>query len=108
MESMLSPEIKEGITAYVEIQQVPKIIKVGTVAGCMVKGSKIGRTNKTHLVRDGTVIYASELDFLKCFKDDVREVVADLDYGLDTTNFNDIQVGDMIEVHEETEIKKTL
>ena len=108
MEGMLSPEIKEEITAYVEVQQVFKITKVGTVAGCMVKEGKIKRTNKIRLIRDGIVIYAGELGSLKRFKDDAKEVVAGLDCGLNITNFNDILVGDMIEAYEETEIKKTL
>ena len=108
MEGMLSPEIKEEITAYVEVRQVFKITKVGTVAGCMVKEGKIKRTNKIRLIRDGIVIYAGELGSLKRFKDDAKEVVAGLDCGLNITNFNDIQVGDMIEAYEETEIKKTL
>ena len=108
MEGMLSPEIKEEITAYVEVQQVFKITKVGTVAGCMVKEGKIKRTNKIRLIRDGIVIYAGELGSLNRFKDDAKEVVAGLDCGLNITNFNDIQVGDMIEAYEETEIKKTL
>ena len=108
MEGMLSPEIKEEITAYVDVRQVFKITKVGTVAGCMVKEGKIKRTNKIRLIRDGIVIYAGELGSLKRFKDDVKEVVAGLDCGLNITNFNDIQVGDVIESYEETEIKKTL
>ena len=108
MEGMLSPEIKEEITANVEVQQVFKISKVGTVAGCMVKEGKIKRTNKIRLIRDGIVIYSGELGSLKRFKDDVKEVVAGLDCGLNITNFNDIQVGDIIEAYEETEIKKTL
>ena len=108
MEGMLSPEIKEEITAYVEVQQVFKISKVGTVAGCMVKEGKIKRSNKIRLIRDGIVIYSGELGSLKRFKDDVKEVVSGLDCGLNITNFNDIQVGDMIEAYEETEIKKTL
>ena len=108
MEGMLSPEIKEEITAYVEVQQVFKITKVGTVAGCMVKEGKIKRANKIRLIRDGIVIYAGELGSLKRFKDDAKEVVAGLDCGLNINNFNDIQVGDMIESYEETEIKKTL
>ena len=108
MEGMLSPEIKEEITANVEVQQVFKISKVGTVAGCMVKEGKIKRTNKIRLIRDGIVIYSGELGSLKRFKDDVKEVVSGLDCGLNITNFNDIQVGDIIEAYEETEIKKTL
>ncbi|MGM9760593.1 MAG: translation initiation factor IF-2 [Parabacteroides sp.] len=108
MEGMLSPEIKEEITANVEVQQVFKISKVGTVAGCIVKEGKIKRSNKIRLIRDGIVIYSGELGSLKRFKDDVKEVVAGLDCGLNITNFNDIQVGDVIEAYEETEIKKTL
>ena len=108
MEGMLSPEIKEEITANVDVMQVFKISKVGTVAGCMVKEGKIKRTNKIRLIRDGIVIYSGELGSLKRFKDDVKEVVSGQDCGLNITNFNDIQVGDVIEAYEETEIKKTL
>lgn len=108
MEGMLSPEIKEEITANVEVLQVFKISKVGTIAGCMVKEGKIKRTNKVRLIRDGIVIHAGELESLKRFKDDVKEVVSGQDCGLNITNFNDIQVGDIIEAYEETEIKKTL
>ena len=108
MEGMLSPEIREEITANVEVQQVFKISKVGTVAGCIVKEGKIKRTNKIRLIRDGIVIYSGELGSLKRFKDDAREVVAGQDCGLNITNFNDIQVGDVIEAYEETEVKKTL
>ena len=108
MEGMLSPEIREEITANVEVLQVFKISKVGTVAGCMVKEGKIKRTNKIRLIRDGIVIYSGELGSLKRFKDDAKEVVAGQDCGLNITNFNDIQVGDIIEAYEETEIKKTL
>ena len=108
MEGMLSPEIREEITANVEVQQVFKISKVGTVAGCIVKEGKIKRSNKIRLIRDGIVIYSGELGSLERFKDDAKEVVAGQDCGLNITNFNDIQVGDIIEAYEETEIKKTL
>ena len=108
MEGMLSPEIKEEITAYVEVLQTFKISKVGTVAGCMVKEGKIKRSNKIRLIRDGIVIYSGELGSLKRFKDDAKEVVAGQDCGLNSTNFNDVQVGDSIEAYEETEVKKTL
>ena len=108
MEGMLSPEIREEITANVEVQQVFKISKVGTVAGCIVKEGKIKRSNKIRLIRDGIVIYSGELGSLKRFKDDAKEVVAGQDCGLNITNFNEIQVGDIIEAYEETEIKKTL
>lgn len=108
MEGMLSPEIKEEITANVEVLQVFKITKVGTIAGCMVREGKIKRTNKVRVIRDGIVIHSGTLGSLKRFKDDVKEVVAGLDCGLNIENFNDIQVGDIIEAYEETEIKKTL
>ena len=108
MEGMLSPEIREEITANVEVQQVFKISKVGTVAGCIVKEGKIKRSNKIRLIRDGIVIYSGELGSLKRFKDDAKEVVAGQDCGLNIANFNDIQVGDIIEAYEETEIKNTL
>lgn len=108
MEGMLSPEIREEITAMVEVQQVFKISKVGTVAGCVVKEGKIKRSNKIRLIRDGIVIYSGELGSLRRFKDDAKEVVAGQDCGLNILNFNDIQVNDVIEAYEETEIKKTL
>ena len=108
MEGMLSPEIKEEITANVEVLQTFKISKVGTVAGCMVNEGKIKRSNKVRVIRDGIVIHTGELGSLKRFKDDVKEVVAGQDCGLNINNFNDIRVGDIIEAYEETEVKKTL
>ena len=108
MEGMLSPEIKEEITANVEVLQVFKITKVGTIAGCMVREGKIKRSSKVRVIRDGIVVHSGELESLKRFKDDVKEVVAGLDCGLNIVNYNDIQVGDIIEAYEETEIKKTL
>ena len=108
MEGMLSPEIKEEITANVEVLQVFKITKVGTIAGCMVREGKIKRSNKVRVIRDGIVVHSGELESLKRFKDDVKEVVAGLDCCLNIVNYNDIQVGDIIEAYEETEIKKTL
>ncbi|MCE5332469.1 MAG: translation initiation factor IF-2 [Bacteroidales bacterium] len=108
MEGMLSPEIKEEITATVEIREVFKITKVGTVAGCLVREGKIKRTNKIRIIRDGIVVYTGELDSLKRFKDDVKEVGTNYECGLNIKNYNDIRVGDMIESFEETEVKKTL
>ena len=80
MEGMLSPEIKEEITANVEVLQVFKITKVGTIAGCMVREGKIKRSNKVRVIRDGIVVHSGELESLKRFKDDVKEVVAGLDW----------------------------
>ena len=108
MEGMLSPEIKETIVATLEIQEVFKITKVGTIAGCMVKEGKIKRGNKVRVIRDGIVIHTGELGSLKRFKDDVKEVVAGLDCGLDIKNFNDINVGDIVEAFEETEVLRKL
>ncbi|MDU1905587.1 MAG: translation initiation factor IF-2 [Dysgonomonas sp.] len=108
MEGMLSPDIKEEITANVEVREVFKITKVGTVAGCMVKDGKIKRSHKIRLIRDGIVIYSGELGSLKRFKDDVKEVAAGYECGLNIHNYNDIKVGDIIEAFEEIEVKKTL
>ncbi|MCE5206020.1 MAG: translation initiation factor IF-2 [Porphyromonadaceae bacterium] len=108
MEGMLSPEIKEDITGNVEVLDVFKITKVGTVAGCMVRDGKIKRTSRIRLIRDGIVIFTGELDSLKRFKEDVKEVTSGYECGITIRNFNDIKVGDVIESYEETEIKKTL
>jgi translation initiation factor IF-2 len=105
---MLSPEIKEEITSIVEIREIFKITKVGTVAGCMVREGKIKRSNKIRLIRDGIVIYAGELGSLKRFKDDVKEVTQGYECGLNIHNFNDIKVGDIVEAFEEIEVKQTL
>jgi len=108
MEGMLTPEIKEEIIGTLEIREVFKITKVGTIAGCMVMEGKIRRNSKVRLIRDGIVIYSGELGSLKRFKDDAKEVVTGLECGLNIENFNDIKVGDMVEAYEETEMKKTL
>ena len=108
MEGMLSPEIKEEVTATVEVRETFHISKVGTVAGGIVKEGKIKRTNKIRLIRDGIVIYSGELGSLKRFKDDVKEVASGYECGLNITNYNDVKVGDLIEAYEEVEVKKTL
>jgi translation initiation factor IF-2 len=108
MEGMLSPEIKEEIVGTLEIQEVFKITKVGTIAGCMVREGKIRRNSKVRLIRDGIVVYSGELGSLKRFKDEAKEVVTGLECGLNIENFNDIKVGDMVEAYEETEHKKKL
>ncbi|MDR2497702.1 MAG: translation initiation factor IF-2 [Tannerellaceae bacterium] len=108
MEGMLAPEVKEEVTSLVEIREVFKITKVGTVAGCMVKEGKIKRHNKIRLIRDGIVIYSGELGSLKRFKDDVKEVASGYECGLNISGYNDIRIGDMVEAYEEIEIKKTL
>ncbi|MDR1120088.1 MAG: translation initiation factor IF-2 [Dysgonamonadaceae bacterium] len=108
MEGMLSPEYREEITATVEVQEVFKITKVGTVAGCLVKEGKIKRGNRVRLIRDGIVVHSGELDSLKRFKDDVKEVTSGYECGLNITNYNDVKIGDIIESYEQIEIKKTL
>jgi len=108
MEGMLAPEIREEITANVEVREVFKITKVGTVAGCMVKEGKIKRSHKIRLIRDGIVIYSGDLGSLKRYKEDVKEVAFGYECGLNITNYNDIKVGDIIEAYEEIEIKQKL
>ncbi|MBP7368912.1 MAG: translation initiation factor IF-2, partial [Paludibacteraceae bacterium] len=108
MEGMLSPEIKEEITATLEVRDVFKITKVGTVAGCIVKEGKIKRTNKVRLIRDGIVIFTGEIESLKRFKEDVKEVAVNYECGVSIHNFNDIHVGDLIESFEEMEVKSEL
>ena len=108
MEGMLSPEIREEITANIEVLETFKITKVGTIAGCMVRDGKVKRSNKVRLIRDGIVIYTGELESLKRFKEDVKEVSSGYECGLNIRNFNDIKVGDIVEAYEEVEVKKTL
>ncbi|MCQ2217199.1 MAG: translation initiation factor IF-2 [Paludibacteraceae bacterium] len=108
MEGMLSPELREEITGSAEVQEVFKITKVGTIAGCMVREGKIKRSNKVRLIRDGIVVYTGDLASLKRFKDDVKEVVSGLDCGLNIQNYNDIQVGDIIEGFEQIEVQRKL
>lgn len=105
---MHSPEIKEKILCNLEVREVFKITKVGTVAGCMVLDGKLNRNNMVRLIRDGIVIYTGKLGSLKRFKDDVKEVVVGQDCGLNIENFNDVKVGDIIEGFEEYEVKVTL
>jgi translation initiation factor IF-2 len=108
MEGMLMPELREEIVATLEIRDIFKVTKVGTVAGCYVKEGKITRNTKIRVIRDGIVIYTGELGSLKRFKDDVREVVGGYECGLNIHNFNDIKVGDIVEGYQEFEVKKTL
>jgi translation initiation factor IF-2 len=108
IEGMLSPEIEEKITCNIEVRQVFKISKVGTVAGCMVLDGKINRNAKVRVIRDGIVVFTGLLGSLKRFKEDVKEVSSGYECGLNIENFNDIKVGDIIEGYEEIEIKRKL
>lgn len=108
MEGMLSPEIKEEIVATVEVRETFRIGKVGSVAGCFVRDGKITRNTRIRVIRDGIVIHTGELGSLKRFKDDVREVSSGYECGLNIENFNDIEVGDIIEGFKTVQVKKTL
>jgi translation initiation factor IF-2 len=108
MEGMLSPEFEEKITGTVEIRETFKISKVGTIAGCMVTDGKIFRSSKIRLIRDGVVVYTGEVGALKRFKDDVKEVSKGFECGVQVKNYNDIYVGDIIEIYEQVEVKRKL
>ncbi len=108
MQGMLSPEIKEEITGTLEILEIFKVTKVGTVAGCIVRDGKITRNNKIRVIRDGIVIYTGNLGSLKRFKEDVKEVKNGYECGLNIDNFNDLKVGDNIESFVEVEVAQVL
>jgi translation initiation factor IF-2 len=108
IEGMLSPEIEEKIICNVEVREIFKITKVGTVAGCMVLDGTITRNTRVRIIRDGIVVYTGLLGSLKRFKDDVKEVKVGYECGLNIENYNDIKIGDIIEGYEEVEIKKKL
>jgi translation initiation factor IF-2 len=108
IEGMLSPEIKETIIGNVEVRDVFKITKVGTIAGCMVTDGKVTRSAKIRLIRDGVVIHQGSLDSLKRFKDDVKDVVKGFECGISIKNFQNIEVGDNLEIFEETSIARKL
>lgn len=108
MEGMLEPVIKEEVTANVEVRQVYHISKVGYVAGCYVIDGKVKRSDKARLIRDGIVIFTGEINALKRFKDDVKEVSTNFECGISLTNCNDIKEGDIIETFQEVEIKQKL
>ncbi|MBR1514646.1 MAG: translation initiation factor IF-2 [Bacteroidales bacterium] len=108
IEGMLAPEIEEVVTCNLEIRETFKISKVGTIAGCMVLDGKVTRNTKIRVIRDGIVIYTGMLGSLKRYKDDVKEVSAGMDCGLNIENFNDIKVGDIIEGYTEKEIARKL
>ncbi|MDR1847875.1 MAG: translation initiation factor IF-2 [Bacteroidales bacterium] len=106
IKGMLAPEIQEKIVANLEIRETFKITKVGTIAGCMCLDGKINRNTKVRIIRDGIVVYTGKLASLKRFKDEVKEVVAGQDCGLNIDNFNDIKIGDIIEGYEEIEVAR--
>lgn len=108
MEGMLEPVIKEEITANIEVRQVYHISKVGYVAGAYVIDGKVKRSDKARLIRDGIVIFTGEINALKRFKDDVKEVSTNFECGISLTNCNDLKEGDIIETFQEVEVKQKL
>ncbi len=108
MEGMLDKVKKEVVTGQVEVREVYKISKVGTVAGAMVVEGKVHRTDKARVIRDGIVVHTAEINALKRFKDDVKEVATNFECGISLVNFNDIQQGDILETFTEIEVKQTL
>ena len=108
IEGMLAPEIQEVVTCNIEIREVFNISKVGRIAGCMVLDGKVNRQTKVRVIRDGIVVFTGNLGSLKRFKDDVKEVSAGFECGLNIENFNDIKVGDIIEGYTEKEVSRKL
>ena len=108
MEGMLSPELEEKIVCNIEIRDIFKISKIGTIAGCMVLDGSLNKNTGVRVIRDGVVVYTGNLSSLKRFKDDVTEVKKGYECGLSIENYNDIKVGDIIEGYEEVEIKRKL
>jgi translation initiation factor IF-2 len=108
MGGMLAPEKKEEVTGLVEIRQVFHVSKVGSIAGCMVLEGLVKRSSRARLLRNNVVIWSGELDSLKRFKDDVKEVKGGFECGLSLRGYNDIEVGDQLEIYEVTEIARTL
>ena len=108
MEGMLSPEIREQVTGNLEVRETFKISKVGTIAGCFVNDGKVKSKSKVRIIRDCIVVHTCEIESLKRFKDDAKEVVAGLECGLNVKGYNDIQTGDIIEAYEEIEVARKL
>ena len=108
MEGLLSPDMQEEIIGSAEVRDIFKISKLGTIAGCMVTSGKITRSSGVRVIREENVIFDGKLSSLKRFKDDAKEVTKGYDCGLQIIDFNDVQVGDLIESYEEIAVKKTL
>jgi len=105
---MLEPKVEERIISNILVKQTFKISKVGTIAGCEVQEGKAKAQMKVRLIRDGIVVYSGELESLRRHKDDVKEVYAGQECGLNIKNYNDVKVGDIIEGYEEIEVKRKL
>ena len=108
MEGMLAPETKEEVTANLEVRQVYHITKVGTVAGAYVTSGKVQRSNKVRVIRDGIVIYTGQINALKRFKDDVKEVGVNFECGISIVNYDNLHEGDILETFTEVEVKQKL
>ena len=108
LSGMLAPERKENVLGLVDVRQVFKISKVGAVAGCMVLEGLVRRNALVRVLRDHVVVYSGEIDSLKRFKDDVREVKAGFECGMSVKGYNDLQVGDQFEIYEVQEVARTL
>jgi translation initiation factor IF-2 len=108
MEGMLDAKFEEKIVATVEVRETFKVSKVGTIAGCYVMDGKITRNNKIRVIRDGIVVHSGELEALKRFKDDVKDVTKGYECGIKIKNYNDVMQGDIIESYEQVEVKRKL
>lgn len=108
MEGMLEPTIEEKITGNIEVKELFKVSKVGTIAGCQVIDGKVTNKAKVRIIRDGVVVFIGELKSLKRFKDEVKEVITGQECGIHVKDYNDVKVGDIIESYVETQVKRTL
>ena len=108
MEGLLAPKVKEEVTSTIEVMEVFHISKVGMVAGCRVRDGKVSRNDKARVIRDGIVIHTGEIQALKRFKDDVKEVQSGMECGISLVSYNDIKEGDIIETFTQIEVKQTL
>jgi translation initiation factor IF-2 len=108
MEGMLEPTKEEKVVAMAEVREVFKITKVGTIAGCMVTSGKLLRNNKVRIIREGVVRHTGDISTLKRFKDDVKEVASGYECGVQIANYNDLEIGDLIEAFEMVEVKRKL
>ena len=108
MEGLLAPKVKEEVTSTIEVMEVFHISKVGMVAGCRVRDGKVSRNDKARVIRDGIVIHTGDIQALKRFKDDVKEVPTGMECGISLVSYNDIKEGDIIETFTQIEVKQTL
>jgi len=108
MEGMLAPDLEEQVVGRVEIRETFKVPKIGVIAGCMVTSGVVTRKSNVHVIRDGIQVHTGPISSLKRFKDDAKEVREGFECGLSIENYNDIQVGDELEVFEMKEIAKKL